>query len=582
MASYQTFSLHCATALTWMPESHAWFDALLGPNRDFYVVKSTATESGYVEVHALAAEGTYQTFSQHWQTPLPQNIGSAGSASFALAPNGDLFTVLTETTGSGFVEVHVLSADLEYKVFSLQTSTPLGLGSPLSIMVAPNRDLYAVKTSRFPGRKVGVELAILSAASQYKSPVLQTLTAFELEEGDIPHYALASNLDLFMLKEHKRSTNAATEVHVLSQSSGYQAYRLQTSTPLRESGDFQFLLAEDRSLFAVKMRETPLQKVELHVLTDTITTANWLEMVDISTPLSDINLPGTHDSAAINTWIATFYSCQNKTITEQLEFGIRVLDIRLKAKPHDNTYDIVTCHGDIGGGDRSYNEYQSFKSVLEECKYFLIQHGTETIVMSLKFDDWDETAKAAILDVLKTTLAGFPTLASKDLPTLGAARGKIVLLNQFDGDPTVYGAPISWSGNTSGQLVAATSKRSYPVYVQDHYKDVDAAQKLAQVWNAALEKQDNRVVLNFVSAVQGGIPLAGLYIDRELLGKFGTFRAAERPAKFGWMLCDFPFRGRSTDKYGIVTIADFIIASNFGYFGYQETFSMLEPPPMDR
>jgi hypothetical protein len=58
-------------------------------------------------------------------------------------------------------------------------------------------------------------------------------------------------------------------------------------------------------------------------------TKSWIN--DIIPPdclLSSINLPGSHDSAAINRFISTPYACQISSITEQLEQGVRVLDIR--------------------------------------------------------------------------------------------------------------------------------------------------------------------------------------------------------------------------------------------------------------
>ena len=62
---------------------------------------------------------------------------------------------------------------------------------------------------------------------------------------------------------------------------------------------------------------------------------SWMESVDGSTYLSQMSIPGTHDSAASSKDSLlcedyTFCKTQEKTIYEQLNGGVRFLDIRLK------------------------------------------------------------------------------------------------------------------------------------------------------------------------------------------------------------------------------------------------------------
>jgi hypothetical protein len=79
--------------------------------------------------------------------------------------------------------------------------------------------------------------------------------------------------------------------------------------------------------------------------------------------ISDINIPGSHNAAAINTRRRTRWACQDHSISEQLEKGIRLLDIRLKPKKqHRHTaagtaFDFVTCHGHLGlAGAKPYSK----------------------------------------------------------------------------------------------------------------------------------------------------------------------------------------------------------------------------------
>lgn len=60
------------------------------------------------------------------------------------------------------------------------------------------------------------------------------------------------------------------------------------------------------------------------------TRQTWMTSLPDSVLLFNINLPGTHDSAAINRVSTTPWACQDKSIASQLNRGIRLFDLRLK------------------------------------------------------------------------------------------------------------------------------------------------------------------------------------------------------------------------------------------------------------
>src|ERR1700722_9406227 len=135
------------------------------------------------------------------------------------------------------------------------------------------------------------------------------------------------------------------------------------------------------------------------------THTRWMTALPDDIPISELSIPGTHNSAAINTTRPTLWACQCHSITEQLNRGIRLLDIRLKPKPRtrstDQTdaptvpeyhFEFKTCHGHLGLFGA--NEFQSFDEVLEECIQFLKENPGETIIMIVKIDDWRRTRPA--------------------------------------------------------------------------------------------------------------------------------------------------------------------------------------------
>ncbi|WES31672.1 PI-PLC domain-containing protein [Varunaivibrio sulfuroxidans] len=308
------------------------------------------------------------------------------------------------------------------------------------------------------------------------------------------------------------------------------------------------------------------------------TQANWMSKLPDATLLGAINIPGSHDSAAINTSRHTPYACHNRSITDQLEFGIRLLDIRLQVvKNDDNTYTFNTCHGPIGstGG---FNTYQTFSSLMDECKTFLTTNDKETILALLRVDDWYNVPKndPGAYTALQADLAAYPVVHPKAMPTLGGVRGKIVLYNGMNGT-TGLGIPLSWEDGTEGKNANSSDDRSYEVYVQDKYDGLpltgSVAAKLKLVTDAFGHISAGNAVWNFASAVWYG--LFGVYIMSGLLSYFGEKTGANRPATFGWTLFDYPFNQYNTDTYGAMSIVSLILDSNFGYANYPNKFNML-------
>ncbi|MBO6903232.1 MAG: hypothetical protein JJ864_17990 [Rhizobiaceae bacterium] len=302
--------------------------------------------------------------------------------------------------------------------------------------------------------------------------------------------------------------------------------------------------------------------------------ARWMRDVNDRAYIGELNIPGTHDSAAINTSTSTPYACHNYSITSQLESGIRLLDVRLQVIAVSGGYEFYTCHGDRGS--KLYlNTYQSFPSLLEECKNFVENHASEVIVMSLKIDDYSGLAaeRSAILDSLENLIELYPIVRSSELTRLGDVRGKFFLYNRITTDLR-FGCPISWHSATDGRSLPPTQYRDYNVYVQDKWEHLPATgtrlAKFDLVKNAIGQAGKNPVVLNFANAVTSlGF---GVYVMGDLLAYLGERPASTRPPRLGWILFDYELTFYETDKYGAMNAVDIMISSNFGYRDYPEPF----------
>ena len=212
------------------------------PSRDLFVTLPSATGSGMTEVHGLSRASGYQAFGTHAATAL----GPVRQADwrFLVAPYGgsgspDLYAVNLRGTGSGRLEVHVLSAASGYRSFAAHIATaqpevPAGQDVDLSLSgTAGNvqRDLYLVaKTGTGSGM---VEAHVLSAASGYSTFLAHVATPVPTPRRRTWTW-LAGDTggrgDLVGVLHAGATGSGRTEVHVLSQASGYRSWSAHVAT----------------------------------------------------------------------------------------------------------------------------------------------------------------------------------------------------------------------------------------------------------------------------------------------------------------------------------------------------------------
>lgn len=132
--------------------------------------------------------------------------------------------------------------------------------------------------------------------------------------------------------------------------------------------------------------------------------ANWMDKLDDTLLLRDLSIPGTHDSAALKGFTHFAKSeTQSLTITDQLNNGVRYLDLRVKRKDNGSG-ELAMWHGvdfiydphKPGSNDQLY-----FRQVIEDCASWLEQHPRETIIICIKDEEngWDQFWSGAAKDL---------------------------------------------------------------------------------------------------------------------------------------------------------------------------------------
>ena len=160
----------------------------------------------------------------------------------------------------------------------------------------------------------------------------------------------------------------------------------------------------------------------------------WLSALDDNLELSRLKIPGTHNSAADGSVDRASFlgriggfaaKCQSLTILQQLNEGVRYIDIRIIL----TSGVLLTYHGPCRCG-------YSFSEVLSTVASFLENHPREFVMIQIHREDSGSARNSEITDEMflnefNRNLMPYTELvfdSEKDNPNLGELRGKVVFL----------------------------------------------------------------------------------------------------------------------------------------------------------
>ncbi|MGV9313736.1 phosphatidylinositol-specific phospholipase C [Streptomyces sp. NPDC003691] len=250
---------------------------------------------------------------------------------------------------------------------------------------------------------------------------------------------------------------------------------------------------------------------------------HWMGYVTSGRHLTAMTLPGTHNSCSTSGGFIA--QCQDWDLPTQLNKGIRFLDIRLNGLA-GTANEMGLYHGPVYMSKR-------YQDVLRDCKNFLRSNPSETIVMRVKNENsggnklGTEEFKRRFNWHLDDPSMGFRSLfwTNPVWPTLGQARGKVVLLTNFTHD----WATLKWGDHCN---------------IQDQYDVSDDAKRKAIVAHfdkAYFDHSTEKMFINFTSTAKGPIPNPSMGAQK-ILGSVGAYlepRSTQR-ARFGIVPMDFP------------------------------------------
>ena len=298
-------------------------------------------------------------------------------------------------------------------------------------------------------------------------------------------------------------------------------------------------------------------------------TQNWMSYIDDKLKLSALTIPGTHDTGTSG--LSGLHQCQSMTLEQQLDSGIRFLDIRLRLI--GNRFEV--WHGGSAFGKSAELEFE--EDILKICKTFLKDHPSEVLVMSIKHelngpsDNEKTTFLEKIFDIINN--AGVFYTHDK-IPSLQEVRGKIILFRRFwaraTGYPTGMDLTYHWPKNSTEHWENPASKISYSV--QDEYNSIPLESDIPRKFNNFVQplldespNLGNRLIMNFTSGVISGGGV--LWLTPKKVAKVTNQKLLQyiknKKGRYGIIPMDFP-----EEPGGLIRE---LIKTNFNWFRNKDT-----------
>ena len=158
--------------------------------------------------------------------------------------------------------------------------------------------------------------------------------------------------------------------------------------------------------------------------------ADWMAAVTDpkSCYLLDLSIPGTHDSGTYDAK-SSAYRCQEKSVRQQLEMGVRFLDIRVgdagKGQMH------------IWHGGKDGDCHINLKSFVDDIITFLKLHPKEAVICCFKVEYQPSKGSNVVLGIENILFSEnnknyIYTCDDQKPPTLEKVKGKIIYMHRYD------------------------------------------------------------------------------------------------------------------------------------------------------
>ena len=214
-----------------------------------------------------------------------------------------------------------------------------------------------------------------------------------------------------------------------------------------------------------------------------ISSTDWMETVPDEAKLSNMSIPGTHDSCTQYVDMRYIFQCQDASVATQLKYGYRYLDMRLVLEKRSGQETLVLKHNiaRCKVSDSPFSRTLTLADVLKDVYAFLDEHPSETVILCMRAENSKDDV-ADVQSVLYEAISREPDrwYLKNEIPTLGEVRGKAVLATRFvdklpvgsercglyfgwadQGDRTVLADPTASSAINGSETLCVQDRYNY-------------------------------------------------------------------------------------------------------------------------
>jgi len=218
----------------------------------------------------------------------------------------------------------------------------------------------------------------------------------------------------------------------------------------------------------------------------TLKNLDWMKELSDDIYINRLTIPGTHDSGTYRGYGGIIAQCQKWSITEQLEAGIRFLDIR--CRHYENNF--LIHHSFVF-------EHLTFDDVQKMMINFLKSNASEVIVMRLSDEFKAEKNTRSFEETLEVKMQPYREYYylynGKNYPILKDVRGRIILLNDFDAKETKW--------------IIYKALKAQDNYDIAHGQDAKKWEEINNQFIASSKETDlNQWYINYISCSVGNLP----------------------------------------------------------------------------
>ena len=225
---------------------------------------------------------------------------------------------------------------------------------------------------------------------------------------------------------------------------------------------------------------------------------NWMSFLPDNEDITFLSIPGTHDAGTAHTTSEynAMGQCQQLSIMDQLNCGIRYFDLRLGHDDNwftDRNFQIV--HNSVNCMYKG--EYLRIKTVMKWINNFLDENPGETVILQVMpykaFNEFHDIHQL-VYEYFRDEVRNHPDryYIGNHVPTLGEVRGKILIISRIenannsdfnkktaserypDGMQWAIDAKrwLEWNDSYSDPLAKTAETDQYVIWTQDKFKTV--------------------------------------------------------------------------------------------------------------